>query len=79
MTTPAQAIATVDSRPYFERVLRHPVVHDRLLAELLLDPEQPVILGDPVGPRRGSGLDLPAAARDREVRDGYILGFPRPV
>ena len=23
MTTPAQAIATVDSRPYFERVLRH--------------------------------------------------------
>ena len=23
MTTPAQAIATVDSRPYFERVLCH--------------------------------------------------------
>ena len=51
----------------------------RRVAQLLLDPEQLVELGDPVGPGRSAGLDLAAVHRDREVGDGRVLGLARAV
>ena len=37
----------------------------RAVAELALDPQQPVVLRDPLGARRRAGLDLAGAHRDR--------------
>ena len=48
-------------------------------AELLLDPDQLVVLGDPLGSRRDTGLVLPDARRDDEVGDERVLGLTRPV
>ena len=47
------------------------------LAELLLDAQQLVVLGDAVGPGRRAGLDLPAAGGDGEVGDRRVLGLAR--
>ena len=49
------------------------------LAELLLDPQELVVLRDPVAPRRGTRLDLPYAGRDGQVGDGRILGLAGAV
>ena len=49
------------------------------LAELLLDAQQLVVLGDPVGPGRGAGLDLAAVGGHGQVGDGGVLGLPRAV
>src|SRR5437899_2534362 len=51
----------------------------RPLAQLLLDPEQLVVLRDAVAPRRRAGLDLARAERDREVGDRRVLGLARAV
>src|SRR4051794_28313454 len=39
----------------------------RVAAELLLDAQELVVLGDAIGARRRAGLDLPAAGGDGEV------------
>src|SRR3712207_4062371 len=44
-------------------------------AELLLDADELVVLGQAVGAAEGSGLDLTAVGRHREVGDGGVLGF----
>src|SRR5680860_588636 len=51
----------------------------RGVVELFLDAEQLVVLRDPLGPRRGTGLDLAAVRGDREVRDGGVLCLPGTV
>jgi len=51
----------------------------RLIAELLLDAQQLIILGDPVGAGQRTGLDLPATGGNGEIRDGRVLGFARTV
>src|SRR5450759_4831787 len=48
-------------------------------AKLLLDAEEPVVLGDPLRTGRGAGLDLARAHRDDKVGDGRVLGFTRAV
>src|ERR1700712_2606987 len=48
-------------------------------AELLLDPEKAVVLGDPVRARGGAGLDLAGAGGDREVGDRRVLGLSGAV
>src|SRR4029079_12730924 len=49
------------------------------VGEVLLDPEELVVLRDPLGAGRGTGLDLVAVGGDREVGDGDVLGLTRPV
>src|SRR6187551_419083 len=51
----------------------------RPLAELLLDPAEPVVLRDPVATARSAGLDLARAGRDHEVGDRGVLGLARAV
>src|SRR5579862_2826345 len=51
----------------------------RASAQLLLDPEQLVVLGDAIGARRRAGLDLTGAERDGEVGDRRILGLAGAV
>ena len=51
----------------------------RDLAQLLLDAEQLVVLGEPVGAGEAAGLDLPAIGGDGEVGDGRVLGLARAV
>ena len=48
-------------------------------AELLLDPQQSVVLADAVRAGQRPGLDLPAAAPDREVGDGGVFGLAGAV
>ena len=50
-----------------------------VFAELVLDPQQLVVLRGAVGARRGAGLDLTAARGDRDVGDRRVLGLSRPV
>src|SRR5206468_3143672 len=49
------------------------------VAQLLLDPQQPVVLGDAIGARGGAGLDLAGTGGDSEVGDGGVLGLARAV
>ena len=44
-------------------------------AQLLLDAQQPVVLGDALAAGRRAGLDLAGARRDDEVGDGRVLGL----
>src|SRR5258707_8412011 len=48
-------------------------------AEQLLDADELVVLGEPVGARERAGLDLPAIGGDGEVGDGRVLGLARAV
>src|SRR4029077_11701458 len=48
-------------------------------SELLLDPDQLIVFGQPVGSRQRSGLDLAAIGCDREIGDRFKLGFSRAV
>src|SRR6185437_8139852 len=50
-----------------------------LVAQLLLDPDQLIVLRQAIRAGERTGLDLSAIGRDREVRDGRILGLPRTV
>jgi hypothetical protein len=48
-------------------------------ADIFLDADQLVVLGQPVRARQRAGLDLAAVGGDREVGDGRILGLARAV
>src|SRR5829696_3559480 len=58
---------------------RSPPEVARVVAELVGDPEQPVVLGDPLGPGRRTGLDLAGAHGDDEVADRRVLGLAGAV
>src|SRR3954468_6774557 len=58
---------------------RRPPEVARVVAELVGDPEQPVVLGDPLRPGRRAGLDLAGAHRDDEVADRRVLGLAGAV
>ena len=51
----------------------------RRVAELLLDAQQLVVLGDAIGPRGRAGLQLAGVHRDGEVGDGRVLGLAGAV
>src|SRR5687767_3475199 len=50
-----------------------------LAAELALDAQQLVVLGDAIAARHGSRLDLRSTGRDGDVGDGGIFGLTRTV
>ena len=52
---------------------------DGLGAQLLLDPQELVVLGDPVGPAGRPGLDLAGVGGHGDVGDGGVLGLARAV
>ena len=49
------------------------------VAELLLDAEQLVVLGDTLGPGRGTGLDLAGVQGNCEISDGGVFGLTGTV
>src|SRR5947209_6166795 len=51
----------------------------RRAAQVFLDAEQLVVLGDAVGARERAGLDLPDARGDGEVCDEGVFGLARTV
>src|SRR5215211_3514802 len=51
----------------------------RALAELLLDPQELVVLRHPVRARRRAGLDLARRGADGEVGDRRVLGLAGAV
>ena len=51
----------------------------RLGAQLFLDAQELVVLGEAVRARQRAGLDLPAVGGDGEVGDGRVLGLARAV
>src|SRR5439155_10761528 len=59
--------------------VRAPARICRAVAELFLDAEKLVVLGDPVGAREGARLDLARVRRDRDVGDRRVLGLARAV
>mmetsp|Transcript_10119 Transcript_10119/g.22549 ORF Transcript_10119/g.22549 Transcript_10119/m.22549 type:complete len:445 (-) Transcript_10119:32-1366(-) len=50
-----------------------------LVAKLLLDTHELVVLGSPLRAARGAGLDLSRPEADNEVRDGGVLRLARTV
>src|SRR5699024_7323070 len=50
-----------------------------VLAQLFFDAEQLVVLRNTVGTARCTGLDLAGIERNRDVRDGRVLGLARTV
>jgi hypothetical protein len=51
----------------------------RCFLQHFLDPDQLVVLRQPVRPRKRAGLDLPAIRGHGEVGDGGVLGLARAV
>src|ERR1700730_17195238 len=49
------------------------------VAEVLLDPQQLVVLGDALRARQRSGLDLQRIGAHRDIGDGGVLGLARAV
>ena len=47
-------------------------------SELLLNPEELVVLGQPLGPARGPGLDLAGTETHHQVSDEAVLSLARP-
>src|SRR5207342_1231162 len=47
--------------------------------QLLLDPEQLVVLGDAIAAAQRTRLDLRGRGGDRDVGDGGVFGLARPV
>src|SRR5690348_6875224 len=58
---------------------RPPAGVHRLVTKLLLDPEQLVVLRDPVAPRGRTRLDLAGAECDGEIGDRRVLRLARAV
>src|SRR5512146_344622 len=52
---------------------------DRRVAQLLLDPDELVVLRDTVGPAGRTGLDLSGIGGHRDIRDCRVLGLARAV
>src|ERR1700749_4417897 len=52
---------------------------DSLVAQQLLDAQELVVFGEPIGTRERAGLDLPAIRRHREIGDGGIFRPTVPV
>ena len=48
----------------------------RRAAQLFLDAQELVVLGHPIGARRGAGLDLPRIAGHGQIGNGGVLCFP---
>src|SRR5439155_8374711 len=72
-----------------ERITRRPGGHKtrpedfspavtRAGAELPLDLEKPVVLGEPLGAGERADFDLAGASCHRQVRDEAVLGLTRP-
>src|SRR5256885_812644 len=51
----------------------------RGVPQFLFNPEQPVVLGRPVGPGQRARLDLAGVQAHGQVRDRHVLCLPRPV
>src|SRR6185312_10200617 len=51
----------------------------RRVAQVLLDAQQLVVLGDPLAPGRGTGLDLPGVGRHGQISDEGIVGLAGAV
>src|SRR5689334_16125449 len=49
------------------------------VAQLFLDAQQLVVLGDALGTRQRAGLDLQRVGGDRDIGDGGVLGLARTV
>ena len=47
-------------------------------AELLLNSQELVVLGEPLGPAGGSSLDLASSETNNEVSNEAVLSLPRP-
>ena len=70
--TPLMSVACLDTLPELSsRVLG-------VGSQLLLDPEQLVILGESLRSAGGSGLDLTCAQTNHQVSDEAVLGLTRP-
>ena len=75
VTTAADRDGDGGEGAYRRRPKRRAPGYTRAVAELRLDPQQPVVLGDALGARRRAGLDLAGAGGDGEVGDGRVLGL----
>ena len=69
----------LSSLPTYSRPQHAPARIARLVAQLLLDADQLVVLGEPVGARQRAGLDLAGVGGDRDVGDGGVLGLAGAV
>src|SRR5512135_544252 len=72
---PSMMIRATNGRFILEIIEHSSPVEPGCRAEFLLDPEQLVVLRDPVGPRSGAGLDLSRGEPDDEIRDRAVLGL----
>ena len=64
------------------RLIRHPSSlspsrERRAGSKIFLDPEESVVLREPLGTRHGADLDLPGSRGHGQVGDGCILGLSR--
>src|SRR5271165_3783914 len=66
-------------RPALNRLDGRPPGVAGLIAELLLDPDQLVVLGQTIRPRDRAGFDLSAIGRNREIGDRRVLRLAGPV
>src|SRR2546425_11071026 len=62
-------------RPSANGAASHEEVGPQLVLQGRLDPEQPVVLGHPFGPRGSPRLDLAAAGGHGEIGDERVLLF----
>ena len=71
---------TDDARDRVRSEPQHgPACIERVRTQHILDPEQLVVLGGPVGARERAGLDLTAVRGDGQICNRRILGLARPV
>ncbi len=73
----AAGVARAGHRPYLRKAVEP--AYSARAAELLLDAQQLVVLRVAVRAGGRAGLDLAGARRDREVRDGGVLGLAGAV
>src|SRR5262245_57272025 len=64
---------------FFAHLLPQLCTIDGCRAQLFLDAEQLVVLGDSVRPTGGTGLDLPAVRRNSQIRDGDVFRLAAAV
>jgi hypothetical protein len=51
----------------------------RTVTQVIFDPEELIVLCDPIGSARSTGLDLTRIKGDSEIRNGGVLRLSRPV